>query len=553
MPQKNITPQQVQNKTLLFEKQIKEVDSLSEEELWSRVVKIDNFLKTKAAGKGNTETKYISQTFRENQVSRFTYEQIIVGVCLRGDKQHFKMCQNFINPAWFKETESFAQYNDKTEKYQLQFPGISKKIYTALCSMVEDGFDPRNYHELHFRTAIPFSAIISLAEASFYIRKFSQFVTYTKAMEEIYLGRQLINIASDIEQEMIKDKVELKLAAEKIVFPAEKEEVDMIDVSMEILAKHESTVRYRKTGERDPNAILFGIEPLDKFTGGMKPGKMVVVAARPAMGKSTFLRQVVKANAPYRPVLFFSLEMTKHDIHELYACNLARLNSFRVSKSSFREGEVAKFIQGLSDATKMYIPKDSYSFHKGIKIDDRGSLDLADMERTIATFCEACEVPPLIAIDYLTLIKGDEKQKRNDLKVAAISNSIRELAKVYNAGALVLSQLSRAVESRAGDRRPILSDLRETGKIEEDGEKVMFLYRPEYYGFETDDEGNSTLGKCEIIVAKNRSGPTGTVHTQYIPDYGGDFYPWFKEPIPDNPLPYKETLDEIHPETDSPF
>jgi replicative DNA helicase len=127
----------------------------------------------------------------------------------------------------------------------------------------------------------------------------------------------------------------------------------------------------------------------------------------------------------------------------------------------------------------------------------------------------------MIIIDYLQLMTGNQSKGGNrEQEIAGISRSLKIIAKELDVCVIALSQLSRAVESRGGNKRPVLSDLRESGSIEQDADMVAFLYRPEYYGFETDDEGNSTQGLAELIIAKQRNGPTGTVKLQFIGKYG---------------------------------
>ena len=168
-----------------------------------------------------------------------------------------------------------------------------------------------------------------------------------------------------------------------------------------------------------------------------------------------------------------------------------------------------------------------------IFIDDTPGLSIWDL-RAKCRRLKAEKGIGMIVIDYLQLMSGSASNKNTnrEQEIAGISRSLKEIAKELDVCVIALSQLSRAVESRGGDKRPVLSDLRESGSIEQDADMVMFLYRPEYYGFETDDEGNSTLGMAELIIAKQRNGPTGTVKLQFIGQYG-KFSDWTYNNNPD--------------------
>lgn len=550
MEAKNITqPWEPSAKAKNSEAHLERLDKMSERELWRGVAQIDRHMKKQ------NQTTYTKQVFHRTAISRFSFEQIIVSYCMAQSLEGFAKCKQFINEDWFKDQEHYiAPYDPHKKENKDSKKGLSKKIFLALCTMEAQGISPRNIHAINEITRLDFSTLIDILDAAYWVKDFTQFVVYTKAMEELHLTRKMDLIADDISNGVIKDKFELIDAADKIVFPADSERDDIDALNMKILEAEERAMIYKKTGERDPNSILYGIPELDKLTGGMNPEEFVVIGARPAMGKTTLLRQILEFNAPYRPVLFLSVEMGKEQIHRLYACNFGEVSSFRMRRKTYHQGEYHKFMEGLSKAGKMYIPKGQYEYTKGLRIDDTAPLRLDDLKKKVARFCEACKVPPLIGLDYLQLVQGPQNQKRKDLEVGAISQALKLSARSFGATVITLSQLSRSVESRGGDKRPILSDLRESGSIEQDADTVLFLYRPDYYGFEVDDEGNSTQGLAEIIAAKTRYGPTGVVKSKFATEYGGQFLDWGYESheTKSNSLPTEgietDTYEEENPD-----
>lgn len=249
-----------------------------------------------------------------------------------------------------------------------------------------------------------------------------------------------------------------------------------------------------------------GIIEVDNNTKGWQPTNLIIIGARPGMGKSDLalgFSRVASMNGA--PTGFISLEMNEMECMTRLVAMHAEIDKHQVIGNDPRLRK--KVIGATSDIAK-----------SGLRIVDAGSADLAQIKALCRKLVhEGCK---MIVIDYLQLISTPGKQ-RKDLEVADITRSLKmDIAKDLNIPVILLSQLSRAVESRGGDKRPILSDLRESGAIEQDANVVMFLYRPEYYGFETDDEGNSTIGMAELIIAKNRGGAKGAIKTSYIPSMG---------------------------------
>lgn len=262
--------------------------------------------------------------------------------------------------------------------------------------------------------------------------------------------------------------------------------------------------------------ISSGLRELDKMTAGWQKTDLVIVAARPAMGKTAFTLTIAR-NAAVRfnePVAFFSLEMAATQLTQRLICSEAEIDAQKVRTGRLDDGEWKQLVNKIGTLS-----------HAEIFIDDTPGLSIWDL-RSKCRRLKAEKKISMVIIDYLQLMSGNAGKNGNrEQEIAGISRALKELAKELDVVVIALSQLSRAPEARGGDRRPMLSDLRESGSIEQDADMVMFLYRPEYYGFTTDDEGNPTQGQAEIIIAKQRNGPTGTVKTQFLGKYG-KFIDW---------------------------
>lgn len=244
-----------------------------------------------------------------------------------------------------------------------------------------------------------------------------------------------------------------------------------------------------------------GLRQLDSLCGGLKNGELVYLAARPAMGKSALAAQISYhvAKETGRPVLALSLEMPDLSIRQRLIQNVARVYShqnFRQDSLRAKDAErVQEILPSVQDVPLIILDPDGYSTCNA------GYLRAA-IQRIRAKYGQP---PALVMVDYLQLMHEPGYENRNQ-EVSALSRSMKLMAMAFNVPFLVLSQLSRAVEGR-GDKRPMLSDLRESGSLEQDADQVWFLFRPDYYG-----EAAATNNAAELIIAKSRNGQTGTAH-----------------------------------------
>ena len=239
-----------------------------------------------------------------------------------------------------------------------------------------------------------------------------------------------------------------------------------------------------------------GFAALDATLGGLQPGALCVLAARPAMGKTALAMQVaLNAGRSGKRVAFFSLEMPRRELAlRILACE-AMVDGERIRSGHLRDQDLDRLMQAVA--------RDPAALP--IEWCDKASMAVAGIRAEAQRMAAEPGGLDMVAVDYLQLVVGKGSSNRNrEQEVAEISRGFKLLAKDLNCPVLLLSQLNRSVEARA-NKRPMLSDLRESGAIEQDADLVMFVYRDEYY-----NEASEARGRAEIILAKNRNGSTGT-------------------------------------------
>jgi replicative DNA helicase len=248
----------------------------------------------------------------------------------------------------------------------------------------------------------------------------------------------------------------------------------------------------------------------DRMTSGLQESELIIIAARPSMGKTAWAINIAE-NAAVRSgkvVAVFSLEMGKASLLRRMLASQALVNSKAIQTGMLMRDDRTKLINGLERLleSKMFI-------------DDTPGITLAEMRAKVRRLKQQQGQLDLIVIDYLQLMTGSNTNQKGfenrTQEVSAISRGLKALAKEMKVPVVALSQLSRASEQRGGDKKPLLSDLRESGSIEQDADVVCFIHREEYY----DRDNEDLKGKAEIIIAKQRNGPTGTIHLAYLADY----------------------------------
>jgi replicative DNA helicase len=326
---------------------------------------------------------------------------------------------------------------------------------------------------------------------------------HAKILREKKILRDLIQTATDIVSSSYSDKDDVDTLldkAEQSIFEiSEKRTKASFFKIPDVIRENVSNLEKLSMKPGMVTGISSGFTDLDSLTAGFQPSDLIIIAARPSMGKTSFALDIARFVSLHEgiPTAIFSLEMSRQQLGVRLLCSQARIDSKKV-----RTGYLA-----TSDWPKVHEAGARLSEAK-IFIDDSAALSVLDV-RARARRLAAEEPLGLIIIDYLQLMQGRGNPESRQLEVSDISRGLKALAKELNVPIIALSQLSRAVESRT-DKRPILSDLRESGSIEQDADVVMFIYREVVHNSETDDPG-----KTEILVRKQRNGPIGDVQLHF--------------------------------------
>ncbi len=325
---------------------------------------------------------------------------------------------------------------------------------------------------------------------------------YAKIVQEKAIRRSLINAGSEIvtmayENESTESTLD---NAEKLIFniASQKTTNDLTPVKDIVLTSYEQ-IEYRYNNKDELTGTSTGFYELDSMTSGLQKSDLVILAARPSMGKTAFVLNLAQnvALRANRGVAIFSLEMPKGQLVKRMLCSEAEVDMQRVNSGHMQSKDWEKLTMAMNNFTDA-----------PIYIDDTGSVTVMDIRAKCRRLAMEEKNLGVIIIDYLQLMEGGSGSNPNDRnqQISAISRGLKTLARELEVPIIALSQLSRAVESRT-DKRPMLSDLRDSGAIEQDADIVMFIYRDEYYN----REESENRGKAELIVAKHRNGPVGNV------------------------------------------
>ena len=331
---------------------------------------------------------------------------------------------------------------------------------------------------------------------------------YIKIVKEKSELRNLIKTANEIIElgyDQTEDVSDVMESAEKKIFDImqdknQKGYTPIKDILVDSFTELEEL--YNK--KQHITGVPTGFADLDYRTAGLHNSELILVAARPAMGKSAFALNIA-VNAALRantPVAIFNLEMSKEQLVNRILCSEAMVDSNKIRTGKLEDEDWNKLAEAIGPLSET-----------GIYIDDTPGISIME----IRAKCRKLKLEKnigLVVIDYLQLIQGSNKRNGSrEQEISEISRSLKILAKELNVPVIALSQLSRAVEQRP-DHRPMLSDLRESGAIEQDADIVMFLYRDDYY-----NEDSEKKNVAEVIIAKNRSGSTGTVDLGWLGSY----------------------------------
>lgn len=348
---------------------------------------------------------------------------------------------------------------------------------------------------------------------------------HARIISQKYIQRELIKISSEIIKEAFEDTTDvfdlLDKAEQNLFAVSENNFRRDYDNMQTLVGEAIKDIQSAREHEGNLRGIPSGFTDLDRITAGWQKSDLVILAARPGMGKTAFVLSMARNIAVdfNIPVAFFSLEMSSIQLVTRLISSETQLPADKLKKGNLENYEWEQLnakIGKLVDAP--------------LFIDDTPALSIFEL-RAKCRRLKAQHGIQLIVVDYIQLMStgGDNKGNREQ-EISTISRSLKALAKELNVPIITLSQLNRSVETRGGSKRPILSDLRESGAIEQDADLVTFIYRPEYYKIDQDEEGNPTKGLAELIIAKHRNGALADIKLQFVDkfakflDYEGGAY-----------------------------
>ena len=335
---------------------------------------------------------------------------------------------------------------------------------------------------------------------------------HVRLLSEKYIHRELIRVSTETLRDAYdetSDVLDLLDKTETKFLEINDSNFNSDILGMDTLVRNTiMDIEKNQTLAEDASGLLTGFRTLDNKIGGLQKGTLVILAARPAMGKTALAINIARNMAVdfHKPVAIFSLEMTASE-----------LTSRLISAETSIEGRKFKANGKLSEAEKEYIREKTNSLVKApIYIDDNPGLTIFELRAKCRRLKQKYDIQ-MVFIDYLQLMQGGDAVKggNREQEISYISRQLKALSKELSIPILALSQLSRAVETRGGSKKPVLSDLRESGAIEQDADIVMFIYRPAYYG----EGGEDDERLAKVIIAKHRAGETGEADLNFINQY----------------------------------
>lgn len=351
-----------------------------------------------------------------------------------------------------------------------------------------------------------------LAELTNKVSSAANIEYHSRIITQKYIQRELIKVSTEIIKDSFedtKDIFELLDAAERNLYDITDQNLNTAYErlgSLAVKTRKEIEAVSQKTDEL--TGVTSGFDDLDKITSGWQPSDLIILAARPGMGKTAFALSLARnAALSKKAVAVFSLEMSKMQLVQRLIAMEAEINSKKIRNGQLDDYEWKK----LHESVERMMDIEIY-------IDDTPAINIFELRAKCRRMKQNHNIG-MVIIDYLQLMSSAPNQSRGnrEQEISSISRALKSMAKELNVPVISLSQLSRAVETRGGDKRPQLSDLRESGAIEQDADIVMFVYRPDYYGQEDEFEGPKDVS--EIIISKHRNGSLGTVELKFTKEF----------------------------------
>ena len=349
-----------------------------------------------------------------------------------------------------------------------------------------------------------------LAELSNFVPAAAHAKAYAEIVEKASLRRRLIQAGTDIANKAYSDDAEVGSLigeAERDLFNVSDKIVKSDYVAMDtLLADAFDRIEELRNNKGALRGLKTGFRDLDKMTAGFQKGDLVIVGARPAMGKTTFAQNLAYniATINNRGVLFFSMEMADNEIIDRMISDVSGVSNWKIRTGNINSEEHQRLMDALGEMDN--VP---------IYIDDTSSMTIVELRNKARRAMHDHDIG-IVIVDYLQLITGDDRYKGNRVQeVTEISRGLKILARELGIPVIALSQLSRTVTGR-DNPRPLLSDLRDSGSIEQDADLVLFLHRPDYYHQNEDDYEETNI--TELIIAKHRHGAVGKVELYFHPE-----------------------------------
>ncbi len=353
------------------------------------------------------------------------------------------------------------------------------------------------------------ATLTGLFEDSFAVGNVSY---YARIVRDKAILRRMIQATGQIASEAfegVEDVEGFLDEAERQVFQVSDSKFSKSFSSMqEILVNNMHSIEELAAKRADVIGLATGFQDFDRLTGGLRPGQLVIIAARPAMGKTSLFLSMAQniAMSGKGVVAIFSLEMTKDELGFRFLSGMTKIEAKKLKVGRLADRDWPRLAQSADQLSK-----------SKIFIDDSGELTVMDVRSRCRRLLSTEKRLDLIVVDYLQLMKGSRASQKGESsrerEISEISRNLKSLAKEQKVPIIALSQLNRGVESRP-NKRPMLSDLRESGAIEQDADMVCFIYRDEVYNKETEDKGIA-----ELIVAKHRAGETDTIRLAWLSEY----------------------------------
>ena len=421
-------------------------------------------------------------------------EQSVIGAMIM-DREAIAAAAELITGADFYERQYGLVFDAITELYNA---GIAADLVTIQNKLREKDAPPE-LTDMEF-----VRSVLRNTPSSTNVRNYAEIVREKAVLRELIRETESIGNLCYQDNEPLDDILE---GSEKSMFRIfeRRNTSSFVPIRQVVMDALDVIERASKT-HGNVTGIATGFTDLDYKTSGLQNSDLILVAARPSMGKTAFVLNMAEYMAfkQNRSVAIFSLEMSKQQLMNRLFAMQARVNSQNLRNGNLRDEEWNQLIETAGIIG-----------NSGLIIDDTPGITV----RELRTKCRKYKLEhglDIVMIDYLQLMTGQGNRggDNRQQEVSEISRSLKALARELEVPIVALSQLSRAVETRPGDHRPILSDLRESGAIEQDADVVMFLYRDDYYNKDSDMKGI-----CEVNIAKQRNGPIGTVNLVWLPDY----------------------------------